>query len=65
MTPVLQCVISGLLMGGIYALVSVGLTLIFGIVEPMDYLLFLVWTPISLCRLSSCSWRLLAMPYTS
>ena len=37
MTPVLQCVISGLLMGGIYALVSVGLTLIFGIVELVNF----------------------------
>ena len=33
MIPFLQCIISGLLMGGVYALVSVGLTLIFGIVE--------------------------------
>ena len=33
MTPVLQCVISGLLMGGIYALVRVGLTLLVGSVE--------------------------------
>ena len=37
MTPVLQCVISGLLMGGIYALVSVGLTPIFGIVELVNF----------------------------
>ena len=37
MTPVLQCIVSGLLMGGIYALVSVGLTLIFGIVELVNF----------------------------
>ena len=37
MTPFLQCIISGLLMGGVYALISVGLTLIFGIVELVNF----------------------------
>ena len=37
MIPFLQCIISGLLMGGVYALVSVGLTLIFGIVELVNF----------------------------
>ena len=37
MTPILQCLVSGLLMGAIYALVSVGLTLIFGIVELVNF----------------------------
>lgn len=37
MVPFVQCLISGLLMGGIYALVSVGLTLIFGIVELVNF----------------------------
>lgn len=37
MVPFVQCVISGLLMGGIYALVSVGLTLIMGIVELVNF----------------------------
>ncbi len=37
MTAVLQCIISGLLMGGVYALISVGLTLIFGIVDLVNF----------------------------
>ena len=37
MTAVMQTLVSGLLMGGIYALISVGLALIFGVIELVNF----------------------------
>jgi branched-chain amino acid transport system permease protein len=36
-TAILQLIINGLLLGGIYALISIGLTLIFGVLEIVNF----------------------------
>ena len=37
LTTVAQAVVNGLLIGGIYALVSIGVTLIFGVVKVVNF----------------------------
>jgi branched-chain amino acid transport system permease protein len=37
LTTIVQAVVNGLLIGGIYALVSIGVTLIFGVVKIVNF----------------------------